>query len=95
MPLRKDSKRRSDGGDSDSMTTDVLSSTTNQQNYEEEEEEEETQDAWLKSLGVENSEIKKINNSQVFYLYIYMYIIIIYCVLYQIHSNVMFCFRRE
>ncbi|XP_029158592.1 protein downstream neighbor of son homolog [Nylanderia fulva] len=66
MPLRKDSKRRSDGGDSDSTTTDVLSNTTNQQNNyeEEEEEEEETQDAWLKSLGVENSEIKKINHSQ-------------------------------
>ncbi|XP_025268184.1 protein downstream neighbor of son homolog isoform X2 [Camponotus floridanus] len=67
MPLRKDSRRRSDGGDSDSMTTDVTSNTTNgQNNYEEEdeEEEEETQDAWLKSLGVENSEIKKINNSQ-------------------------------
>lgn len=66
MPLRKDSKRRSDG-DSDSMTTDVISNTTNHQqdDYEEEEEEEETQDAWLKSLGVENSEIKRINNSQV------------------------------
>ncbi|CAL1676671.1 unnamed protein product [Lasius platythorax] len=65
MPLRKDSKRRSDG-DSDSMTTDVISNTTNHQqdDYEEEEEEEETQDAWLKSLGVENSEIKRINNSQ-------------------------------
>ncbi|XP_072765690.1 protein downstream neighbor of son homolog [Anoplolepis gracilipes] len=64
MPLRKDSKRRSDGGDSDLVTTDVTSNATNQQNDYEEEEEEETQDAWLKSLGVENSEIKRINNSQ-------------------------------
>lgn len=71
MPLRKDSRRRSDGGDSDSMTTDVTSNTTNGQDNEEEdeEEEEETQDAWLKSLGVENSEIKKINNSQVLYIH--------------------------
>lgn len=65
MPLRKDSKRRSDGGDSATMTTDVMSNTTNhQQDDYEEEEEEETQDAWLKSLGVENSEIKRINYSQ-------------------------------
>lgn len=73
MPLRKDSRRRSDGGDSDSMT-DVISNTTNRQdNYEEEDEEEETQDAWLKSLGIENSEIKKINNSQVLYIHIYIH----------------------
>lgn len=72
MPLRKDSKRRSDGGDPVSMTTDVMSNTTNhQQDDYEEEEEEETQDAWLKSLGVENSEIKRINYSQVLYIYIY------------------------
>lgn len=66
MPLRKDSRRRSDGGDSDSTTTDVISTMNRENNCEEEdeEEEEETQDAWLKSLGVENSEIKKINNSQ-------------------------------
>lgn len=74
MPLRKDSRRRSDGGDSDSMTLDVTSNITNQQDKEEdEEEEEETQDAWLKSLGVENSEIKKINNSQVLYTHIYIF----------------------
>lgn len=90
MPLRKDSKRRSDGGDSASMTTDVMSNTTNhQQDDYEEEEEEETQDAWLKSLGVENSEIKRINYSQV----LYIYIIIIYCLI-SIQSNVAFCFRR-
>lgn len=71
MPLRKDSKRRSDVTDSDSKTADTVSNTADCQQeinkYEEEEEEEddETQDAWLESLGVENSEIKKINHSQV------------------------------
>ncbi|XP_011633899.1 protein downstream neighbor of son homolog [Pogonomyrmex barbatus] len=67
MPLRKDSKRRSDTGDSDSKTVDTTSNTVNHQqeddNYEEEDDDE-TQDAWLESLGVENSEIKKINHSQ-------------------------------
>jgi len=69
MPLRKDSKRRSDITDPDSKTADVMSNTVDCQqeseNYEEEEEDDETQDAWLESLGVENSEIKKINHSQV------------------------------
>lgn len=68
MPLRKDSKRRSDITDPDSKTADVMSNTVDCQqeseNYEEEEDDE-TQDAWLESLGVENSEIKKINHSQV------------------------------
>lgn len=69
MPLRKDSKRRSDTTDLDSKTADVSNTVEYQQengNYEEEEDDDdETQDAWLESLGVENSEIKKINHSQV------------------------------
>lgn len=71
MPLRKDSKRRSDITDSDSKTVDTVSNTVDCQqesdNYEKEEDDDdddETQDAWLESLGVENSEIKKINHSQ-------------------------------
>lgn len=72
MPLRKDSKRRSDTTDSDPKTADAMSNTVNCQqesdNYEEEDDDE-TQDAWLESLGVENSEIKKINHSQVMHKY--------------------------
>ncbi|XP_071561610.1 protein downstream neighbor of son homolog [Temnothorax nylanderi] len=66
MPLRKDYKRRSDPTDSDSKTADVSTVDCQQEseNYEEEEDDDETQDAWLESLGVENSEIKKINHSQ-------------------------------
>ncbi|XP_014479096.1 PREDICTED: protein downstream neighbor of son homolog [Dinoponera quadriceps] len=71
MPLRKDQKRRS-GTDSDSRTVDVGMSNSGTAehregagDYEElEEEEDEAQDAWLESLGVENSEIRKINHSQ-------------------------------
>lgn len=74
MPLRKDRKRRST--DSDSRTADVSLSNTRtaddrekagdyEEQEEEEEEEDEAQDAWLESLGVENSEIRKINHSQV------------------------------
>lgn len=71
MPLRKDSKRRSDMSDPDSKTADVMSNTVDCQQEiekhegEEEDDDDETQDAWLESLGVENSEIKKINHSQV------------------------------
>ena len=70
MPLRKDSKRRSDTADSDSKTVDAVSTKDCQHEsdyYEKEKEDDddETQDAWLESLGVENSEIKKINHSQV------------------------------
>ncbi|KAG5345907.1 DONS protein, partial [Acromyrmex charruanus] len=68
MPLRKDSKRRSDTTDSDSKTVDAVSTKDCQHEsdyYEKEkEDDDETQDAWLESLGVENSEIKKINHSQ-------------------------------
>jgi len=69
MPLRKDSKRRSDTTDSDSKTVDAVSTKDcqHESNYEKEKEDDddEAQDAWLESLGVENSEIKKINHSQV------------------------------
>ncbi|EZA51638.1 hypothetical protein DMN91_004045 [Ooceraea biroi] len=69
MPLRKDSKRRSDTGDSDSKTVDAASETQTTNHRQEgddyeEEEEDEAQDAWLESLGIENSEIQRINNSQ-------------------------------
>lgn len=72
MPLRKDYKRRSDT-DSDSKTDISASDTITEdrrgnkgaEEEEIEEDEEETQDAWLESLGIENSEIQRINNSQV------------------------------
>lgn len=89
MPLRKDSKRRSDVTDPDSKTADVMSNTIDCQqeseNYEEEEDDDETQDAWLESLGVENSEIKKINHSQVCGKY---------CA-FPISSDIAIYFRRE
>lgn len=71
MPLRKDHKRRSGTADSDSRTADVSLSNAGTADRQkeaddyEELEEDEAQDAWLESLGVENSEIRKINNSQV------------------------------
>ncbi|XP_036142477.1 protein downstream neighbor of son homolog isoform X2 [Monomorium pharaonis] len=67
MPLRKDSKKRFDVTDSDSKTAYAVFNIVDcqQENDNYEKEDEETQDAWLESLGVENSEIKKINyNSQ-------------------------------
>jgi len=74
MPLRKDSKRRSDIAESDSKTVDATSvidcdrkesDNCKEKDDEDDEDDDETQDAWLESLGIENSEIKKINHSQV------------------------------
>lgn len=71
MPLRKYRKRRSRTADCDSRTADTglsnVETTNRQEEVEdyEELEEDEAQDAWLESLGVENSEIRKINHSQV------------------------------
>ena len=69
MPLRKESKRRSDVTDSGCETLDMSASNTtsqfdqlDEQNLDD--EEDETQDEWLQSLGVENSEIRRINSSQ-------------------------------
>lgn len=72
MPLKKDSKRRSDTIDSGCDTVDsTLSNTSNFiENENPDDEEDQTQDEWLESLGVENSEIRKINNSQVIFKYI-------------------------
>ncbi|KAK9310590.1 hypothetical protein QLX08_000142 [Tetragonisca angustula] len=67
MPLRKDSKRRSDVTDSGCDTIDSVASNTTfsyTENQNLDDEDDETQDEWLQSLGVENSEIRKINNSQ-------------------------------
>lgn len=70
MPLRKD-KRRSDASDSDNKKADsnvadaATATNPRRQNDDYEEEEDEAQDAWLESLGIENSEIRKINHSQV------------------------------
>lgn len=69
MPLRKDNKRRSDTGDSGCETLDSCASTATLTANEEtdmvvDDEEDEAQDKWLESLGVENSEIRKINSSQ-------------------------------
>lgn len=73
MPLRKDSKRRSDITDSGCDTVDSVASNTTLFSYTEnqnlDDEEDETQDEWLQSLGVENSEIRKINSSQVIFRY--------------------------
>lgn len=49
-------------------------------------DDDETQDAWLESLGVENSEIKKINHSQVCINIVYLF---------SICPNIMTDFRRE
>lgn len=69
MPLRKDHKRRSGTTDCDSRTADLNLSNEVTADHQEEvddyEELDEAQDAWLESLGVENSEIRKINHSQV------------------------------
>ncbi|XP_003701085.1 humpty dumpty isoform X2 [Megachile rotundata] len=69
MPLRKDSKRYSDGADSGCVTSDLSESSPTavlnnpeEQNFDD--DEDETQAEWLQSLGVENSEIQKINSSQ-------------------------------
>jgi len=58
--------------DSDSKTVDATSiidcdqqESDNCKEKDDEDDDEETQDAWLESLGIENSEIKKINHSQV------------------------------
>ncbi|KZC06877.1 Protein downstream neighbor of son like protein [Dufourea novaeangliae] len=68
MPLRKDSKRRSDVTDSGCDTMDLAVSNTNTQSNNSEDQslddEDETQDEWLQSLGVDNSEIRKIHSSQ-------------------------------
>ncbi|CAK9823978.1 Protein downstream neighbor of son homolog [Anthophora retusa] len=67
MPLRKDFKRRSDVSDSGCETLDTTVSNTMLANHVENQypdDEDETQDEWLQSLGVENSEIRKINSSQ-------------------------------
>ncbi|XP_053980405.1 protein downstream neighbor of son homolog isoform X1 [Hylaeus volcanicus] len=69
MPLRKDFKRRSDAGDSGCETQDSsISNATVQLSHAEDQapddDEDETQDEWLQSLGVDNTEIRKINSSQ-------------------------------
>ncbi|KOC58965.1 Protein downstream neighbor of son like protein [Habropoda laboriosa] len=67
MPLRKDFKRRSNLSDSGCETLDTATSNTTLVNHIEDQnldDEDETQDEWLQSLGVENSEIRKINSSQ-------------------------------
>ncbi|KAG7205551.1 hypothetical protein KM043_007527 [Ampulex compressa] len=67
MPLRKDTKRRSDTADSGCETLDTSGSNAtidcNQECNENAEDEDEEQEEWLQSLGVENSEIRRINNS--------------------------------
>lgn len=70
MPLRKDFKRRSDVTDSgydtlDSTTSNVTTQLSHIDEQTPDDNEDETQDEWLQSLGVENSEILKINSSQV------------------------------
>lgn len=70
MPLRKDSKRKSDVTDSgcetlDSTVSDTATLPNQKENQGLDDDDDETQDEWLQSLGVENSEIRKINSSQV------------------------------
>ncbi|XP_012267384.2 protein downstream neighbor of son homolog [Athalia rosae] len=70
MPLKKESKRRSDTTDSGCDTLDSsVSNMTNPSSKEEHlNEDDDDEDApaekWLQSLGVEASEIRKINSSQ-------------------------------
>lgn len=69
MPLRKDSKRRSaelgpkpvDDSASDTITLDDQEGNA----ANDDDDDDEAQDALLESLGIENSEILKINHSQV------------------------------
>lgn len=64
MPLRKDPKRRS--AELDSKSVDSVSDTTmNEQENNVEDDDEAHDGALLESLGIENSEILKINHSQV------------------------------
>lgn len=76
MPLRKDKRRSDAGADADGRTADNSVSDPaadsrekagkkEAKEVEEDEEEDEAQDAWLESLGIENSEIRRINHSQV------------------------------
>lgn len=73
MPLGKEFKRRSDVTDSGCETLDSVSSNTtpcqDRENENRDEDENQTQDEWLESLGVENSEIRRINSSQVIVKY--------------------------
>ncbi|XP_020283404.1 protein downstream neighbor of son homolog [Pseudomyrmex gracilis] len=63
MPLRKDPKRRS--AELDSKSVDSVSDTTmNEQENNVEDDDEAHDGALLESLGIENSEILKINHSQ-------------------------------
>ncbi|XP_078040115.1 humpty dumpty isoform X2 [Augochlora pura] len=68
MPLRKESKRRSDVTDSgcDTLDASTVNNATESNHSEDQsiDDDDETQDEWLQSLGVENSEIRKIQSSQ-------------------------------
>lgn len=68
MPLRKDSKRRSADFDSkpaDDSASDTITLDDQEGNAVDDDDDDEAQDALLESLGIENSEILKINHSQV------------------------------
>ncbi|XP_066586454.1 protein downstream neighbor of son homolog isoform X2 [Prorops nasuta] len=70
MPLRKDCKRLSDATDSGFETLDSSSLNITASLLQEDsaildnDDDDETQDEWLQSLGVDDSEIKKINSLQ-------------------------------
>lgn len=70
MPLKKNSKRRSDTTDSGYDTLDsVATNSTNPSEKDDhlnddDEDEDGSGDKWLQSLGVEASEIRRINHSQ-------------------------------
>ncbi|XP_012273261.1 protein downstream neighbor of son homolog [Orussus abietinus] len=65
MPLRTDSKRRSDTTDSGCDTLDLSNATAPFNHLDEqregEEEDDEPEEKWLQSIGVEDSEIRRIN----------------------------------
>ncbi|XP_033340537.2 humpty dumpty [Megalopta genalis] len=68
MPLRKEFKRRSDVTDSgcDTFDASTINNATETNHSEDQsvDDDDETQDEWLQSLGVENSEIRRIQSSQ-------------------------------
>ncbi|XP_046630165.1 protein downstream neighbor of son homolog isoform X2 [Neodiprion virginianus] len=69
MPLKKNSKRRSDTTDSgcdtlDSSASNMTNPTDTEHFNDEDEDEDGPADKWLQSLGFEDSEIRKINNLQ-------------------------------
>lgn len=88
MPLKKDPKRQSAELDSKFVDSDTTALNDQENNGE---DDDEAQDALLESLGIENSEILKINHSQVRHTSNIPRV----CRFVVSNLSQMFCFRRE